>query len=288
MEEGTVEIAPRDIVKRRSMTSGGMTVEIVQATGRERVEFRYRGPFHLLIAYEQGVRHGGVTSVEGLPKSNLQTLRNKLTFVPAEHDYYECHDMRSLSRIAYFYFDPASMPVLSETGAASLPPRLYFEDTAIWDTVLKLTHVIERANVDDRLYLEALGTVLAHELARLEPGATHAQGLVRGGLAAWQQRVVTGYIEEHLSESISLATLSQLVRLSPYHFCRAFKQSFGIPPHRYHTARRIERAKTLLAEPESSVTDIGLMVGFSQTSSFTAAFRRATGFTPTAYSRSLD
>ena len=111
--------------------------------------------------------------------------------------------------------------------------------------------------------------------------------LVNGGLAGWQQRIVTSYIEEHLAEQIPLATLARLVRLSPYYFCRAFKQSLGMPPHRYHNSRRIEQAKTLLAKPELSVTEIGLTVGFSETSSFTAAFRKATGQTPTAYHRSL-
>ena len=58
-------------------------------------------------------------------------------------------------------------------------------------------------------------------------------------------------------------------------------------PHRYHSGRRIERAKALLAKPDYSVTEIGMAVGFSETSSFTAAFRKATGLTPTAYHRSL-
>ena len=97
----------------------------------------------------------------------------------------------------------------------------------------------------------------------------------------------TSYIEEHLAEPISLATLAELVGLSTYHFCRAFKQSVGMPPHRYHTSRRIEQAKALLAKPAVSVTEIGLAMGFSETSSFTAAFRKATGFTPSAYHRSL-
>jgi AraC family transcriptional regulator len=43
-----------------------------------------------------------------------------------------------------------------------------------------------------------------------------------------------------------------------------------------------------LAKSAPSVTDIGFTVGFSQTSSFTAAFRKATGLTPTAYHRSLS
>jgi AraC family transcriptional regulator len=264
-----------------------MAAEIIQATRREKIEYRYRGALHLMVVYEEGTRHDGVTVVEGLPQSNLRDLRKKLTFVPAGHEYRECHDLQTLSRMTLFYFDPAKMPVLSETGAVDLAPRLYFENTAIWDTALKLTKLIESASADSRPYLEALGTVLAYELARLNSGTAGVQTPVRGGLAAWQQRVVTEYIEEHLDQQISLATLAQLVRLSPYHFCRAFKQSFSIPPHRYHTSRRIERAKTLLAKPLPSVTDIGLTVGFSQTSSFTAAFRRATGLTPTGYHRSL-
>ncbi len=75
------------------------------------------------------------------------------------------------------------------------------------------------------------------------------------------------------------------VRLSPYYFCRAFKQSFGLPPHRYHNSRRIDYAKTLLAKSSPSVTDIGLTVGFSETSSFTAAFRKGNRPHPTAYHR---
>ena len=58
-----------------------------------------------------------------------------------------------------------------------------------------------------------------------------------------------------------------------------------MPPHRYHNSRRIEHAKTLLAKPVSSVTSIGFTVGFGETSSFSVAFRKTTGFTPTAYRR---
>jgi len=93
-----------------------------------------------------------------------------------------------------------------------------------------------------------------------------------------QQRAVASYIERHLAEQISLTTLAGLVRLSPH---------FGAPPHRYHNSRRIEQAKTLLAERSSSVTEVGLTMGFQETSSFTAVFHKTTGLTPTAYRRSL-
>ena len=75
-----------------------------------------------------------------------------------------------------------------------------------------------------------LGRVLAHELLRLQQGSAPTNGARRACRLAAAN--VTTYIEEHLAEPILLATLAELAGLSTYHFCRAFKQSFGLPPHR--------------------------------------------------------
>jgi AraC family transcriptional regulator len=139
-----------------------------------------------------------------------------------------------------------------------------------------------------RQYADALGILLTHELVRVNGDAGLREPVSRGGLAPWQQKRVAAYIEEHVADDIPLATLAELARLSPYHFCRSFKRSFGLPPHRYHASRRIERAKQLLANRELSDTAIGLDVGFSETSTFTAAFHRLTGQTPSCYRRDLD
>ena len=106
-----------------------------------------------------------------------------------------------------------------------------------------------------------------------------------GGLAGWQRKRVLEFIEEHLSEAISLSTLSAVAQLSPYHFARLFKQTFGMPPHRFHMNRRDERAKVLLAN--RSVTEVALAVGYAETSSFSSGFRRATGMSPTEFRRGL-
>jgi AraC family transcriptional regulator len=108
---------------------------------------------------------------------------------------------------------------------------------------------------------------------------------LRGGLQVWQQKRVVEFIEQHVAEDVSLAALAELADLSRYHFARAFKQSFGAPPHRYHMIRRMERARCLLHRPELSVTEIGIQIGFRETSSFTRAFRKFTGLTPTGYRR---
>jgi AraC family transcriptional regulator len=282
-----VAITPGDRFRRRMVRSTGMAAEIVQETGNERIEYRFQAPVHLLILVERGVRRQGETDLQGVPGSSLRDLVRKFVFVPAGHEYRDWREPSTPARMAFFYFDPAELPGARDAGVTALTPRLFFEDPHLFATAAKLIGLIEGAEPDNSCYIEALGRVLAHELMRLDRAGAPRKNTVRGGLAGWQQRIVTAYIEDHLADPISLADLAELVDLSTYHFCRAFKQSFGIPPHRYHTSRRIDRAKALLAKPAPSVTKIGLMVGFSETSSFTAAFRKATGLTPTAYHRGL-
>jgi AraC family transcriptional regulator len=284
-----VDVAPRRVVTRRGSEWRGMGAEFVQATALDRVDYRFRSSRHLLAAYEHGVRRDGESYVEGVPRSTLRDVARKLTLAPAGHEYREWHDPRTLTAVTYFYFDPGALQADFESNLADVEftPRLFFEDAAIWSTVGKLKRAIEAPESESRLYVEALGVVLVHELIGLSRGTPRAETPVRGGLAPWQQRIVTNYIDEHLSELISLATLARLVRLSTFYFCRAFKQSFGVPPHRYHTNRRIEQAKVLLASRKHSVTEIGLSLGFSESSAFTAAFRKATGQTPSSYHRSL-
>jgi AraC family transcriptional regulator len=284
-----VNISPSHVVRRHALTRHGVTAEIVQAKVLDRIEFRFRAPMHLLVVCERGVRREGDTFVEGLPRSTIRDLSRKLTFVPAGHEYHEWQDPRVLMRAVYFYFDPARLAVQDEPAAAEmrLAPRLFFEDDTLSCTAHKLRTSIETPESGHQRYFEALCTVLAHELAGLTGGTPCVKSPIRGGLAAWQQRIVTDYIEENLAQPIPLATLAGLVRLSPHYFCRAFKQSFRVPPHQYHSSRRIERAKMLLAKSTCSVTEIGLALGFGTTSSFTAAFRKAAGRPPSEYRRSL-
>jgi len=283
-----VEISPPDAASRRAVAWHGMTVETVRTTTQDDVEYRFRAPMHLLVVYEEGERRNGETFVEGVPRSRLRNFARKLTFVPAGHEYRESHEPLTRSGRMHFYFDPAKLGAAVGLADVSCAPRLFFEDATLWDTALKLKNLVASAASEDRPYLDALGIVLAHELVRPDRVMSSIQPPLRGGLAAWQERVVTAYIEKHLGERIPLDTLAQLVRLSRYYFCRAFKQSFGAPPHRYQTGRRLEYAKLLLAQRAYSVTEIGMTLGFGTTSAFAAAFRKETGSTPTNFRRNIS
>src|SRR5437868_6438857 len=285
-----VEISPPDIARRRLANWGTIQADNVRVTRRETFEDGFQARRHLLIAYERAERFDGETLIEGLPKSTLREFNCKLSFVPAGHRFYGWQTPRVLTRVTYFYidlqdrlFDPGS----GVTGP-TMSPRLFFFDQAVWDTALKLKAEVGNCDPGSRQYAEALSLVLMHELIRLERTASAAARPVRGGLPAWQQKRVVEFIEEHLAEDISLAALAELVDLSLYHFARAFTQSFGAPPHRYHMARRMDLAKNLLQMPTLSVTQIGSRIGFRETSSFTRAFRNFTGLTPTEYWRQRE
>jgi AraC family transcriptional regulator len=282
-----VRISPSESVNRSNVTWSGMAGEIVQANRRGRIDFHFCAPVHMLAMYERSVRHVGETFIQGMPHSTLRDCSRKLVFVPAGFEYHDWQEPRMLPRVTFFYLDPHRLASAPELGLSSMPftPRLFFEDAVVWDTALKLKTLIKSGGPSHRAYAKALGIVLVHELEGLNARSHSAEISINGGLATWQRCKVAEYIEQHLSEPISLATLAQLVRLSPNYFCRAFSQSFGVPPQRYHTRQRIERAKVLLAKPGAMATDVALTVGYSEASAFSTAFRRVTGLTPSCYRR---
>lgn len=283
---GTLNVSPAEVVVRRAKTWEGIRAEVVQCVTHDKVELRFSAPCHLLVAYQEGFREEGETLINDAPRSTLRTLAGKLNFVPAGYDYREWQRPRVRSRLICFYFDPDNMRDGSEMSqmAAAFTPRLFFENNAMWDAAVKLAATLED-NPEAERYCEALAIIVAHELLSMH-GCFMCRGpSIRGGLAAWQQRVIANYIQEHLAEQIPIGDLAALAELSCYHFCRAFKQSFGVPPHRYHIKRRIERAKTLLESTAMSITEMAVALGFGETSSFSTAFRQATGAAPTEYRR---
>ncbi len=109
----------------------------------------------------------------------------------------------------------------------------------------------------------------------------------RGGLSPAAMRRVRDYIDAHLSDSIELVELSEIAGLSVFHFARQFKHSEGVTPHSYLVARRVERAKELLAGANLSLSEIAFAAGFSDQSHLTRLFRQIVRMTPGQFRRSL-
>jgi AraC-like DNA-binding protein len=83
----------------------------------------------------------------------------------------------------------------------------------------------------------------------------------------------------------SLGEIARGVDMSLFHFIRQFEALFGVTPHQYRIAQRIDRAKRLLARGDRSVTDVCMEVGCSSLGSFSAMFTRRVGATPSTFQR---
>jgi AraC family transcriptional regulator len=123
----------------------------------------------------------------------------------------------------YIHFDPVNLTADCELdlAGAALGPRLFFEDSALWCTALKLKSLLTSETPRQRLYVEALGALLTLELLRLNAVARRAEVLARGGLAGLQQRIVTSYIGR-ISPSSLLSTRSRSASASAGRFVCAY------------------------------------------------------------------
>jgi AraC family transcriptional regulator len=132
------------------------------------------------------------------------------------------------------------------------------------------------------MFLESAAMIFVAQLAYIVDGrASHADQA--RALSDARLREIVGYIDSNLHRSVTLSELSALVQLTPRYFCGAFKQAMGRPPHQYLIEQRVERARRLLADPELSVTDVALIVGFNSQSHMNNHFRRIVGVTPARY-----
>ncbi len=94
-------------------------------------------------------------------------------------------------------------------------------------------------------------------------------------------------VDSRYFDELRVADLAREAGMSPAHFSREFRRTFGEPPHAYLLTRRLERAASLLRNTDRTVTEICFAVGWSSLGSFTVSFGRVYGIAPAAYRASF-
>ena len=84
-------------------------------------------------------------------------------------------------------------------------------------------------------------------------------------------------------QPLDIPALARIAQVSPAHFARTFRATFGETPHRYLQRRRVERAMFLLRETGRSVTEICFAVGFGSPATFSRTFHAVVGSSPRDY-----
>ena len=96
------------------------------------------------------------------------------------------------------------------------------------------------------------------------------------------------FIARNQDNAICLATVAKAVNTSTFYFCKLFKRAIGLTFTEYLARVRIEKAKTLLLDPNQRVSEVAYEVGFQSLTHFNRVFRGIVRQSPTSYRRSFS
>ena len=131
-----------------------------------------------------------------------------------------------------------------------------------------------------RAAIDGARSLLAAHLVSKYSNIGRSPATLRPSLPDQKLKRVIDLIESRFAEGVSLSELAAAACLSQFHFCRLFQRATGLSPHRYLIERRIQDAKTKLAEGRLSLVEIALETGFGSQASFNRTFRKHMGLTP--------
>jgi AraC family transcriptional regulator len=176
--------------------------------------------------------------------------------------------------------DDAALPLDGDFGALHAGP---LQDPLIYTVLQRLWQEAARSNPGYAMLQEGVITTIM-ALLNASPTAPSSFPL-HTKLAAWQTNRAIALMQDNIARDLPLRALAAEVRLSPYHFARAFKASTGLSPGRYHQRLRIEHAKRLLLQTNCPMSDIAAAIGYADPSYLARIFHRETGASPVAFRR---
>jgi AraC family transcriptional regulator len=246
---------------------------------------RYDGPSHHTLSCYLA----GGTGTFRRERPDQKGSPGKLCILPAGHDSEWV--INGEIRLAHLYFGEAQFAHGCVTLLDREPRAVQLQENTFLDDPAQAARFHQLIGLDWQEPGErVLTSSLAHEM--LSHALLTQVGLrdglhLKGGLAAHQRRRLVEYVEANLAEALSLGSLAQLCNLSEYHFARMFRSSFGMPPHQYVLARRLQRARALLQSTAQPLGEIALACGFSSASHFAHRFSQTQKVTPGEFRQAL-
>ncbi len=153
---------------------------------------------------------------------------------------------------------------------------------------MSLLSEMKTRGLGGELFAESLANVLALHVLRNHSSLGRASRRRVGSEGGFSRRSLeraTDYINDNLSQKLTLAEIAEAAHMSPHHFARSFKKDTGLSPHRYVIHQRVERAKALLAGTDLTIAEVARAVGFANHSHLSSHVRRLLGVSPGALRR---
>ena len=266
----------------------------------------------LALTEVQGAANHGVTP--SLPYDDAYLIQLRLRECPRCEYFYEgrhvsrvdrragmiqIHDLRrdpvvdlqDPFHILHFYLPRKVLNgIADEVGARriddlQLQPGECVEDAVAQSLLTSLRPALAKPQEASALFVDHVASAFCAHVAQTYGGMRTVQRPPRGGLAPWQERRARELLDSDLSGEVQLSRLAAECDLSVRHFTRAFRQSVGVPPHRYLLKRRVERARQLLMDPALTLLDVALACGFADQSHFTRVFSASVEVSPGVWRR---
>jgi AraC family transcriptional regulator len=148
-----------------------------------------------------------------------------------------------------------------------------------------LAGAMERPDEGTAIFADSIALAFFAHIVRAYGSVPAGRQIASGGLASWQLQRARDFMNANLAGDPSIAEVANECGLSGSYFARAFKQTTGMPPYRWLTKQRVERAKELLRDPDRELADIAQLCGFVDQSHFTRVFSRNEGYRPGRWRR---
>ncbi|ALS60464.1 helix-turn-helix domain-containing protein [Pandoraea norimbergensis] len=242
---------------------------------------RIPGIAHHRVGVHVGRPVKAVCRCEGPPTSRIQS-HGDTDVIPAGMPG-EWSDDNDCTILTIWFADDFVRNTYDQLGLtaseAQIRPQFQWRDARFQQMAWAMRAELEAKDASDPLYAESLCTAMLVRLAGAGMADRQQDRKTRTLSARAASRVID-YVEAHLDERLSLTELAALVDLSVPHFKVLFRETMGVPVHRYVVQRRLERAKALLIEGRLSVSQIALEAGFSHQSHMATWMKRELGATP--------
>jgi AraC family transcriptional regulator len=131
-----------------------------------------------------------------------------------------------------------------------------------------------------KVYTDSIATAIAARIVHHHSSVAQRSEKKARSIAPAKLRQVMAFIEDRLSENLSLADIATYAGMSVSHFKAVFRETVGQPVHRYLVQRRVERAAWMLKNQRTPIADIALQTGFSHQSHLALQMRRILGQSP--------
>lgn len=255
--------------------------DLVRRTGLEAEEITVKSDRHLILLNLKGNSERGEHFLDEKRTGFVSRRPGAVLFIPAGCHWRGWEVGASTAAYLSITIDPVFVAdVFSRMATSMLPalsPDLGCEDTIIMNAARGIGEEIGDQNPLSTMVVESYVATMFAQLFRRQK---YVETTRKGGLAATNLNRVIEKIDGDLTSDLSLGQLAAIAGLSIPHFCRAFKQTLGCPPHAFIVRRRIERAKEYLRFSTMPITEVALLCGFSSSSHLANTFRRETGTTP--------